>query len=152
MYNYLTIKLGSSVDAEDVLQEVFCRLMKYQVRLKVVRNPSAYIFKIARNEAISFLKKRKKLKTSDLSTQELSAVIQQNLNGPDPESLKLAADVLALLPTEQREVIILRFFEGLTFREVSDVCGISMGTVTSRYRYGMEKLRTILDDKDGKNG
>jgi len=148
LYNYLTIKLGSPLDAEDVLQEVFCRIMRYQVRLKILRNPSAYIFRIARNEAINFLKKRKKPHISALSYEELSEVIQQNLNGPDPESLRQAADALALIPAEQREVIVLRFFEGLTFREVSDVCGISMGTVTSRYRYGMEKLRNLLEEKD----
>jgi DNA-directed RNA polymerase specialized sigma24 family protein len=52
LYNYLTIKLGSPLDTEDVLQEVFYKLVKYKVRFRIIRNPSAYIFRIARNEAI----------------------------------------------------------------------------------------------------
>ncbi len=53
LYNYLTIKLGSPLDAEDVLQEVFCRLVRYKVRFRFIRSPSAYIFRIAGNEAIN---------------------------------------------------------------------------------------------------
>ncbi|MFW6140606.1 MAG: RNA polymerase sigma factor [Acidobacteriota bacterium] len=60
LYNYLTIKLSSPQDAEDVLQEVFYRVLKYRVRLKFKRNPSSYLFQIARNEAVNHIKKRKK--------------------------------------------------------------------------------------------
>lgn len=146
LYNYLTIKLGSPLDAEDVLQEVFCRLVKYKVRFRIIRNPSAYIFRMARNEAISFLKQRKKNLKSHHSVEGLSKIIQENLRGSDPKVLNQTAEALAKIPADQREVIVLKFFEGLTFREISNVCGASMGTVTSRYRYGMDKLRKLLED------
>ena len=55
LYNYLTIKLGSALDAEDVLQEVFCRLAGINLRFRFLRNPQAYVFKTARNEALRFL-------------------------------------------------------------------------------------------------
>lgn len=146
LYNYLTITLGSPLDAEDVLQEVFCRLVRYKVRLKFIRNPSAYIFRIARNEAVSFLKRRKKNQKSHHSVEGLSKVIQENLTGSDPNVLNQTAKALAKIPAGQREVIVLKFFEELTFREISDVCNVSIGTVTSRYRYGMDKLRKLLED------
>jgi len=60
LYHYLTIKLGSPQDAEDVLQEVFYRLIRYKLRFRLIRNLSAYLFRMARNEAADFLKKRKK--------------------------------------------------------------------------------------------
>jgi RNA polymerase sigma-70 factor (ECF subfamily) len=146
LYNFLTIKLGSPMDAEDVLQEVFCRLVRYKVRFRIIRNPSAYIFRIARNEAISFLKHRKKNLKSYHSVEGLSKVIQENLRGLDNEILHHTAEALAKIPDDQREVIVLKFFEELTFREISNVCNVSIGTVTSRYRYGMEKLRKLLED------
>lgn len=146
LYNFLTIMLGSPLDAEDVLQEVFCRLIKYKVRFRFMRNPSAYIFRIARNEAISFLKHRKKNLRSYHSVEGLSKVIQENLRGLDHEILHHTAEALAKIPADQREVIVLKFFEELTFREISNVCGVSIGTITSRYRYGMEKLRKLLED------
>jgi len=146
LYNFLTIKLGSPLDAEDVLQEVFCRLVRYKVRFRIIRNPSAYIFRIARNEAISFLKQRKKNLKSHHSVEGLSEVIKENLTGLDPQVLNQTAEALAKIPSDQREVIVLKFFEELTFREISNVCNVSIGTVTSRYRYGMEKLRKLLED------
>ena len=146
LYNYLTITLGSPLDAEDVLQEVFCRLVRYKVRLKFIRNPSAYIFRVARNEAVSFLKRRKKNLRSHHSVEGLCRVIQENLTGSDPMVLNQTAEALAKIPADQREVIVLKFFEELTFREISDVCNVSIGTATSRYRYGMEKLRKLLED------
>lgn len=146
LYNFLTIKLGSPLDAEDVLQEVFCRLVRYKVRFRFIRNPSAYIFRIARNEAISFLKHRKKNLKSYHSVEGLSKVIQENLRGSDPEVLNHTAEALAKIPADQREVIVLKFFEELTFREISNVCNVSIGTIASRYRYGMEKLRKLLED------
>ena len=146
LYNYLTIKLGSSLDAEDVLQEVFYRLVRYKVQFRIIRNPSAYIFRMARNEAVNFMKHKKKNLKSHHSVEGLSKVIQENLSGSDPQVLSQTAKALAEIPADQREVIVLKFFEELTFREISNVCNVSIGTVTSRYRYGMEKLRRLLED------
>ena len=58
IYHYLTIKLGSSSDAEDVLQETFYRLVRYSFRLRFVKNSGAFVFKIARNEAFRFIKNK----------------------------------------------------------------------------------------------
>ena len=48
------------------------------------------------------------------------------------------------LPAEQREVVHLKVFEGMTFQEIADLCGESINTVASRYRYAIEKLRDQL--------
>ena len=145
LYNYLTIKLSSPLDAEDVLQEVFCRLVRYRVRFRFIRNPSAYVFRVARNEAIRFLKKRTRNPETHRSVEEFSKVIQDNLTGLDNIALNRAAEALAQIPEDQREVIILRFFEELTFKEIASVCGVSLNTAASRYRYGMKKLRILLE-------
>ena len=145
LYNYLTIKLSSPLDAEDVLQEVFFRLVRYRVRFRFIRNPSAYVFRVARNEAIRFLKKRTRNPETHRSVEELAKVMQDNLTGLDNIALNRAAEALAQIPADQREVIILRFFEELTFKEIASVCGVSLNTAASRYRYGMKKLRILLE-------
>jgi len=145
LYNYLTIKLSSPLDAEDVLQEVFYRLVRYRVRFRFIRNPSAYVFRVARNEAIRFLKKGTRNPERYHSEEELAKVIQDNLTGLDNIALNRAAKALAQIPEDQREVIILRFFEELTFKEIASVCGVSLNTAASRYRYGMQKLRILLE-------
>lgn len=145
LFNYLTIKLSSSLDAEDVLQEVCFRLIRYKVRFRLIRNPSAYVFRIARNEAIRFLENRKRNPETYHSVEERAKVIQDNLTGIENEVMNQVAEALALIPEDQREVIILRFFEELTLREIATVCGVSINTAASRFRYGMQKLRQLLE-------
>lgn len=151
LFNYLSIKLSSSLDAEDVLQEVFFRLIKYKARFQFINNPSAYLFHMARNEAVSFFKKSKGSYVGKFSEEKISQVIQESITGSDPEILNQASDALAKIPDDQREVIVLKFFGELTFKEIAQVCGVSMGTITSRYRYGMQRLRTLLEENDGEH-
>jgi RNA polymerase sigma-70 factor (ECF subfamily) len=145
LFNYLTIKLSSPLDAEDVLQEVCFRLIRYKVRFRLIRNPSAYVFRIARNEAVRFLKNQKRNPEKCRPTEECAKVIQDNLTGIESEVMNQVAEALALIPEDQREVIILRFFAELTLREIANVCGVSINTAASRFRYGMQKLRQILE-------
>ena len=152
LFNYLTIKLSSPLDAEDVLQEVFCRLVRYRVRFRFIQNPSAYVFRVARNEAIRFLKNRKTNVERYHSAEELAEVIQDNLIGLENETLNQTAKALAQIPEEQREIIVLKYFEELTFKEIASVCGISINTTTSRLRYGMKKLRILLEGQDEESG
>ena len=146
LYAFLSIKLGSTQDAEDVLQEVCYRLLKYKVRFRFISNPSAYLFRMARNEAVSCFKQRRKHQANPYSVEEISQVIQNSITGPDLMVLNHTSAALAKISDDQREVIVLKIFGELTFKEIARVCGVSMGTITSRYRYGMQKLRTLLED------
>ena len=58
LYRYLVFRLGSAEDAEDVLQECFCRFARYDLRWRLVRDPRAFVFRVARNEANRFLRRR----------------------------------------------------------------------------------------------
>ncbi len=148
LYHYLSLKLGSSSDAEDVLQEVFCRLIRFRVRFRHIRHPSSFVFRVARNEAARFIKRKKRESQNPCNPREIAATIQASFIGPDRDTLIRAADALARIPEEQREVIILKIFEELTFREIASVCRISLNTAASRYRYGIRNLRSRLEDRD----
>jgi RNA polymerase sigma-70 factor (ECF subfamily) len=147
MYRYLTAKLGSPSDAEDVLQEVFCRLVRYSTRLRLVRKPRVFIFRVARNEANRFLRARIQGDEAIQSAMSFADSFRSAYAGPDEPTEKLFADALARLPGDQREVVILKVLEGLTFREIASVCDESIPTVASRYRYGIDKLRGQLEGK-----
>lgn len=147
LYRYLVLKLYSCEDAEDVLQETFYRFTRYSVRWKLVKNPLAFVFRTARNEANRFLKRRLKqlnrIQMNQNGQNAISAVIQ----GPGKKSEGLLAKALEQLPDEQREVIVLKIFEGLTFKEIARICRLSSNTAASRYRYGLSKLRLFLEEK-----
>ncbi len=150
LYHYLTIKLASAEDAEDILQEVFLRLARYSIRWKFVRNEEPYFFRVARNEANRFLKRKHQDEINSQNASALAQVINDSIitdcpDRSDKESLSLA---LAQLPEEQREVIVLKFFEGLTLKEIAMSCSLSLNTVASRYRYGLSKLKSLLEAKD----
>lgn len=150
LYHYLVLRLGSCENAEDVLQETFYRFARYSVRWKKVKNPKAFVFKAARNEANRFLKRQiAQQKTMSMNPNHINA-IASIIQGPDQKSEGLLADALAGLPDDQREIVILKVFEGMTFKETARICGLSVNTAASRYRYGLSKLRAFLEGKDEK--
>jgi RNA polymerase sigma-70 factor (ECF subfamily) len=146
LYHFLLLKLGSAGDAEDVLQEVFVRLAGAGFRLKFVRRLEAFAFKVARNEALRFLGRRKARDVRRLEGSLLPGFAEA-VEGPDPAEVRSLSEALAGLPEAQQEVIVLRYFEGLNFRDIARVCGISENTAASRCRYGLDKLRAILEGR-----
>jgi RNA polymerase sigma-70 factor (ECF subfamily) len=145
MYRYLTAVLGSAEDAEDVLQETFCRFTRYSVRWGLVRDRKAFAFRCARNEARRFLERRIADRAGLKAFRpELVSTI---LKGPDAAAEVRLGEAMAGLPEEQREAVLLKEFEGMTFRAIGSVCGISPHTAASRYRYGMDRLRAFFGEK-----
>jgi RNA polymerase sigma-70 factor, ECF subfamily len=147
MYRYLEAKLGSASDAQDVLQEVFCRLVRYRTRLRLVRKPRVFVFRVARNEANRFLRARIQSHSALRSMETAPEAFLRSYAGPDQATERSIADALAQLPPDQREAVLLKILEGLTFREIAAVYDESIPTVASRYRYGVEKLRGLLEGK-----
>ena len=91
-------------------------------------------------------------KRSQMLELDKAGPISANSEPPDisvvtTERTRLLIDALAMIPFEQREVIIMRLKGGMKLREIARVQKTSLNTVHGRYRYGLEKLRRILDEK-----
>jgi RNA polymerase sigma-70 factor (ECF subfamily) len=144
LFAYLLVVLCSRHDAEDVLQTVFVRIVQKRHRLAKARRLDAYVYRIARNEAFSFIGRRKRNRTIDAVNESWLTVPEghQELNDL-AEELQAA---IVRLPQQQREVIVMKIYRQKTFLEISRLLGLSQNTVASRYRYGMEKLRTMLEN------
>jgi RNA polymerase sigma-70 factor (ECF subfamily) len=147
MYHYLALRLGSSEDAEDVLQEAFCRLARYSVRRAIVRNPKAFVFKVLRNEANRHLARLIKQRESEQKNLGQFNCSESVIEGQDRNAAAIVARGLAELPEDQKEIIILKIFQDFTFKEIASVCRLSVNTAASRYRYGIEKLHSLLEGK-----
>lgn len=152
--------LQSREDAEDVTSEFFIRLWNTAEKYRPGNGHKTYLATIARNMAIDFLRKRKREIPSDLSggSEEEDNALYQNRDakreepgtsggGYDEgfedslvESLTLK-EALETLSAEQREVINLKIMGDLTFKEIAEILGTPMGTVTWRYREAINKLR-----------
>jgi RNA polymerase sigma-70 factor (ECF subfamily) len=144
LFAYLQAVLCSRHDAEDVLQTVFVRIVQKRHRLAGARRLDAYVFRIARNEASRLIGRRKRDRTVEAVNESWLIVPEEK-----PELNDLAEELqaaLARLPQPQREVIVMKIYRQKTFLDISGLLGLSANTVASRYRYGMEKLRTLLGD------
>jgi RNA polymerase sigma-70 factor (ECF subfamily) len=142
LFAFLQAALRSRHDAEDVLQTVFVRIVRKRHKLAGARCLDAYVYRIARNEASRLASRRIKEQTVGVESESWLTVGQSRLESSDlAEQLQAA---LARLPQPQREVIVMKVYKEKTFLDISRLLGLSANTVASRYRYGMEKLRTLL--------
>lgn len=140
--------LGNSQEAEEVVQDVFIKLWNKSELFDTRGNSkfSSWLLTICKNAAIDKIKKRKGNYT--LNIEELVDIpdIRVDLfNEVEFASIKKQIKgALRKLPDEQRELIELVYFEGLTQVEISEKTGIPLGTVKSRIRLGLHKLRKVL--------
>jgi RNA polymerase sigma-70 factor (ECF subfamily) len=142
LFAFLQAVLRSKHDAEDVLQTVFVRIVRKRQRLARARCLDAYVYRIARNEAATLVSRRKKEQTAK-DARESGLMVREDHREPSDLAEQLQA-ALARLPQPQREVIVMKVYRQKTFLDISRLLGLSVNTVASRYRYGMEKLRTLL--------
>ena len=132
--------LGSVPDAEDALQNVFFKLARRQGG--PVKDLGAYLFSSVRNEAISLMRQRSRVTL----TGEEEYLLPSTPVRVEAERSALLEEALLSLPMDQREAIVLRIYEGMTFEEIGRRVKASAHTVASRYRYGLKKLRHLLGD------
>ncbi len=139
---YLRSVLCSGHDADDVLQIVFVRIVRKRRRLAQARCLDAYMYRIARNEAFRWIRRHKRDKVAtEVDDPWLTGSESRDDSEDWTEPLQAA---LGRLPQSQREVIVMKIYRQKTFQDIARFLGLPQGTVTSRYRYGMEKLRTLL--------
>ena len=140
-HHYLVAKLGSRDAADEVLQDVFVRLVRQRAGLARVENLPAYVFAVARNEAIRYAERRgRDARRLALTAEDLFL----EAKGDDParcDDAESAAVALAQLPDEAREVVELKIYGGLTFREIADLLAVPQGTVATRYRTALARLK-----------
>ena len=146
LFRYLVFKLGSAEDAEDVLQEIFCRFARFTMRWALIRNPQAFVFRVARNEVNRFLRRKLSRPEGDAEPLDRTSSFSASLAIPADATALLIAELADRLPEEQKEVIFMKVFDGLTFKEIGTACGVSANTAASRYRYALARLRTALEE------
>ena len=145
----LAIALSHDVNiAEDAVHDVFVAFARNFESFKLTGSLKAYLAKCVVNRVRDLLRKKRSQTLnpeqacpSPLDLSEPSRLIVCN------EELKRLSSALATLPHEQREVIVLHIHGQMRFRIIAKSLGISVNTVKGRYRYGIRKLRSILNSE-----
>jgi RNA polymerase sigma-70 factor (ECF subfamily) len=160
VFNFLLRSVRNQSRAEELLQEVFLRVVRARSRYESSAKFTTWLYSIARNLCVD---ESRRAKFRD--HQSLDAPRRSKDGAGSPMVAQLAAEqvptdeaaeaptirdrvsrAVHTLPDEQREVFLLRQISGLSFREIADAIGIPENTVKSRMRYALEKLRVELGD------
>jgi RNA polymerase sigma-70 factor (ECF subfamily) len=133
---YARSLLHDAAAAEDALHQVFLKLTSSRGALP--DEPRPYLFRAVRNASLNRLRSVTRQTASDIEPSIFVAPNSLSDLVPDLER------ALASLPDEQREVVLLRVWGGLTLAAAAQVMGVSPNTAASRYRYGLARLRERL--------
>jgi RNA polymerase sigma factor (sigma-70 family) len=160
--NFIRRRVPDPFDAEDILQDVFYRLVEANRLLMPIEHVTGWLFRVARNRITDLFRKKEPENFSEIEVADEAGELmpfEDLLPSPDagPEAL-YARNVLlheleravAELPQEQREVFVAHEFEGRSFKELAGETGVSVNTLLSRKRYAVlhlrERLQRVYDE------
>ena len=137
-------------DTDDLVQDVFIKVWKNLEKFRSDSQLYTWIYRIATNESITFLNKKKQKNNTPLD--EVSAELAESLvatsyfNG-DKVELKLQQAILSL-PEKQRLVFNMKFYDDLKYDEISDIVGTSVGALKASYHIAVKKIETFMLNED----
>lgn len=160
LFNFIRKRVKSTLDAEDILQDVFYQLVRVSDEVNTIEKMSAWLFQVARNRITDLYRKKKSLNFSDMEkkgddNEEESLQFESYI--PDLNDLpdavlsremvwEVLEEGLAEIPEEQRDVFTMHEFDDLSFKEIAELTGERVNTLISRKRYAILHLRKKLND------
>jgi RNA polymerase sigma-70 factor, ECF subfamily len=151
LYSYLARTTGDRHLAEDLLQDTFLRMVKHLDRYEESGKFKAWLFRIAANRVRDWARRRSRSErvggASRGDDEDGTTVVDRPVEAP-PEAAAIHQEAvgqlemeLAALDADEREVLVLRHYSGLSFREIADIMGAPLGTVLARGHRALGKLR-----------
>ncbi len=137
MYSYALALLGNAEEAEDTVQDVFVNICSAATPPD---NPRHYLLRSVRNQAITRIRKRRLRFWKRPQLPNPAPMFDRPHQLPHEDLDRLQAEICSL-PADQREVLLLKTYEGMTFEDIASLTGVSANTAASRYRYAIDKLR-----------
>ena len=153
LYGYLNNLTGGSSEADEVFSETWQKVIKKLPGYRDDGKFSAWLFRIARNIFIDRIRHNKPDKFVAADTEAPVEPVGSDIYSPERELgradiSKAINAALGSLQPEQREVFLLREEAQLSFKEIAEIQGCSLGTALSRMRYALKKLRSFLENID----
>jgi RNA polymerase sigma-70 factor, ECF subfamily len=147
---FLRKVLASADGAEDALQDVWLDVLRHLPRLADPQALKAWLYRIARDLAFGRLRKAKRNEQplDEANVPDPAAEEENDFSAEDAARIHAALDEL---PAEQREVLVLRFLEEMSYEEIARVVGCQLGTVRSRIFYGKRGLKRALERETGRS-
>ena len=157
IYSFTYRYIGGGQDAEDVTQEAFVKAWRNLKKFDQQKSFKTWIFSIAKNAALDFLKKKKAIPFSEFENEDGENALTETLadSSPLPQELLEKADIVKILNAaieklspKYRMVLFLRYNDHFTFREIAEIFGESLNTIKSRHQRAILILRKMLKAED----
>ncbi len=154
VYNFIYRFTGNAHDAEDIVQEAFVKVWRNINKYRPDESFKTWLFAIAHNTAIDLLRKKKHLVFSDFENSEGENFLLETLADPEAppdeviatlEEKKMVEGLLSQLPLLYREVLVLRYQDDFTFKEIGAILHKPLDTVKSQHRRALIVLKKLID-------
>ncbi len=155
IYSFVYRYVGNKHEAEDITQEAFIKVWKNLKKFDQSRSFKTWIFSIAKNTAIDFLKKKKTVPFSEFENEERKNTLIETLTdlSPLPQEILEKKDIsqtlaraMEKLSPKYRMVLFLRYNDHFTFREIAESLGEPIDTVKSQHRRALIILKRLLSE------
>jgi RNA polymerase sigma-70 factor (ECF subfamily) len=145
LFAFLLNLTRNDADTRDLLQELFAKLARQPQIMNDVRQERAFLLSLAHNAAIDLIRRRdtRQRKYEELVAESF-AVFASTEDSDEQAFRRALSEALGELPPDQRAVVHLKLWEGLTFEAIAALLKTPLNTAASRYRYGLDKLRQRL--------
>jgi RNA polymerase sigma-70 factor (ECF subfamily) len=149
VYCYCRRLLGSSEDSDDVAQTVFVQAFQCLKDLPRIRSPRGWLLRIARNRCLDRLKAVRRLnkRLDYISHNVIDEYAADGVMNKDPRVIKALDQCLDRLDARSRTVLVLRFHDGLSFNEISDLTSDTVAALRVRLARALTALRQCLESK-----
>ena len=151
IYSFVYKNVGNTAEAEDITQEVFIKVWKNIKKFDQKRSFKPWIFQIAKNTSIDFLRKKKSIPFSKFENEKGQNSLVDNIVASPLNLIEKLSDKATLavsmqgLTGEEQKIINLRHNDGLSFKEIAETFGESINTVKSRHRRTLLRLRKNIE-------
>jgi RNA polymerase sigma-70 factor (ECF subfamily) len=148
LYWHVRAMVGSHEDADDLMQDIFIKVWNSLSRFRGESDVFTWLWRIATNETLSHLRKaRVRAALSFVRIDETA----ERISDPDPwfdgnEALRALRKAIAALPDKQRLVFNMRYYEDLSYEQISDITGTSIGALKASYHIAYEKIKQHLTE------
>ncbi len=151
LFNYLLRLTGNRHVSEDLVQEVFVRMLKYRHTYRGESKFTTWMFQIARNARVDHFRRgpQEDVSIEDDKREYISLGPTPAERAMQSEEMRILLDALSRLPVEKREVLLLRGFHGLKFEEIAKVMSCPVNTLKGRAMRAIQDLRTMVQELTG---
>ncbi len=153
IYNFIYRYVGEEGNAEDITQETFVKVWRHLKRFDQKKKFKTWIFTIAKNTSLNWIKKKKPALLSEFDDREGENELSESIADPAPlpeelfrrsELSVMLSSALGELNPDHRAVLLMHYKDDFTFQEISESLGKPLHTVKSQHRRAIIKLREIL--------